>query len=215
MAQAILLTGGNEGDVAAALAAARDMMRKSIGSVATASSLYRSAPWGDFDTTQKDFLNQALIVETHLTPVELLDATQRIEQELGRQRISRQDGDMPIPNTYTPIIPKGGARNITLAKACFEMTEQTCTAYKLYSINYPLSIKKRRVYSSRPIDIDILFYDDLVMQTGRLTIPHPLIQEREFVLEPLAEIAPGYRHPVLGITVDEMLQRLRADRTPL
>ena len=57
-------------------------------------------------------------------------------------------------------------------------------------------------YTSRPIDIDILFYDDRVIRTERLTVPHPLIQEREFVLVPLCEWMRDYRHPVLGKTVE-------------
>ena len=59
-------------------------------------------------------------------------------------------------------------------------------------------------YTSRPIDIDILFYDDRVIRTERLTVPHPLIQEREFVLVPLCEWMRDYRHPVLGKTVGEL-----------
>jgi len=50
--------------------------------------------------------------------------------------------------------------------------------------------KTRKEYTDRIIDIDILFYDDLIINTQKLTIPHPHIAEREFVLVPLAEIAP-------------------------
>lgn len=64
------------------------------------------------------------------------------------------------------------------------------------------------VYTSRPIDIDIAFYDDEVITTDRLTIPHPLLAEREFALLPLAEIARTKRHPVTGLTVGEMLDAL-------
>ena len=64
-------------------------------------------------------------------------------------------------------------------------------------------------YVSRPIDIDILFYDDEVIDSERLTVPHPLMDEREFALVPLCEIMRQRRHPVTGRTVGEMLEELR------
>lgn len=59
-------------------------------------------------------------------------------------------------------------------------------------------------WGPRLIDIDILFYDDLVMEDKRLTIPHPLMAERSFVIVPLAEIAPDLRHLLTGKTMSEM-----------
>ncbi len=61
-------------------------------------------------------------------------------------------------------------------------------------------------YTDRLIDIDILFYDQLVLKTPDLTIPHPLMAKRRFVLLPLSQIYPGWLHPGLQITVSSMLQ---------
>ena len=66
-----------------------------------------------------------------------------------------------------------------------------------------------RMYSDRLIDIDMLLYEDLVLSVisasgVELTLPHPLMTERDFVMKPLAEIAPGLVHPVLGKTMKEL-----------
>ncbi len=61
----------------------------------------------------------------------------------------------------------------------------------------------------RVIDLDILYYGDQVMDTGRLIVPHPRIAERMFVLEPLCEIAPEWRHPVLKRTTRKLLAGLK------
>ncbi len=66
-------------------------------------------------------------------------------------------------------------------------------------------IREKGKYSSRKMDIDILFFDEEIINTETLTIPHPLLQKRLFVLVPLAEIAPDFVHPVLKKTSVEML----------
>jgi len=68
--------------------------------------------------------------------------------------------------------------------------------------------KSANGYADRLIDIDILLYDNLVIDHPLLKIPHPLMGERDFVLIPLAEIAPDLVHPVLGKRIQEMLNKL-------
>jgi 2-amino-4-hydroxy-6-hydroxymethyldihydropteridine diphosphokinase len=69
---------------------------------------------------------------------------------------------------------------------------------------------RRRVQKKGPrsIDIDILLFDDTIVDSKELTIPHPAMHQRRFVLEPLAEIAPELLHPVLKKTIGELLDSL-------
>lgn len=66
-------------------------------------------------------------------------------------------------------------------------------------------------YASRPMDVDILYFDDVFMETKNLIIPHPRIPERKFVLVPLCEIAPEFKHPLRRLTNIEMLENCRDD----
>ena len=164
MARVTLLLGGNEGDVKRTLQAAQQLVNARVGAVLRCSHRYESEPWGVASAAR--FSNQALEITTDLSPLEVLDAVQRIECDLGRNRAA-------------------------------EAVEKASTG---------------AAYTSRPIDIDIIFYDDEVIREERLTVPHPRLAEREFALVPLCEIMRLRRHPVTGETVGGMLEALRKKR---
>ena len=72
------------------------------------------------------------------------------------------------------------------------------------NIEMKLGRKTKGDNAPRPIDIDILFYGERIINTAELIIPHPRLAERAFVLVPLAEIAPGLRHPLAGKNILEL-----------
>lgn len=74
------------------------------------------------------------------------------------------------------------------------------------SIERKLGRTKTEKNGPRIIDIDILFYGDEIVQTKNLIIPHPLIQERLFVLQPMMDLNPGFTHPVLKKTIQQLYQ---------
>jgi 2-amino-4-hydroxy-6-hydroxymethyldihydropteridine diphosphokinase len=145
-----LLIGSNRGDRIDYLRKAVDKINQNIGNVIRNSSVYETEPYGFKDDCP--FLNQCLLVETGLQPLDILRKSKQIESSLGRK-------------------------------------------------------KKSVKYESRTIDIDILFYDDLVIHEISLIIPHKEFHKRNFAMIPMSEINPGFVHPAFGKTVCDLLKK--------
>ena len=80
---------------------------------------------------------------------------------------------------------------------------------KSQEIENNLGRKRSDKWGERTIDIDILFYNNKIINSKELIIPHPLIQKRKFVLVPLSEIAPNYKHPILKKNISNLLSECK------
>ena len=155
MSLVYLILGGNQGNRAEIISRAIDLVTSEIGPKLASSACYESESWG---FKSEPFINQIIIINTILSPTEVLARTQQIEIRLGR-------------------------------------------------------IRETSGYEARTIDIDLLYYDSLVLNSKNLTLPHPRIAVRKFVLVPLAEIAPGFRDPFTQLTILEMLEACTDEST--
>ena len=169
--------GTNLGNRAANIDRAIALLQQQVGPLVKCSSYISSKPWGF--SSDNDFLNAAAIFDTTLTPLQLLRATQAIEQQMGRTQKSQGSR-----------VKSQGAR-VKSQESRGESQEA-----------------RERHYADRIIDIDILLYDTLQLTSPELAIPHPLMAQRDFVVRPLAEIAPRKRHPALGKTIAQLKKEL-------
>ncbi|MBO7189461.1 MAG: 2-amino-4-hydroxy-6-hydroxymethyldihydropteridine diphosphokinase [Alistipes sp.] len=76
------------------------------------------------------------------------------------------------------------------------------------NVEQRVKAERNEAYASRPIDIDIIFYGDMTFEDSRLTIPYHFLDEREYALRPVADIAPERKHPRLKQTPQQMLEAL-------
>lgn len=108
--------------------------------------------------------------------------------------------------------PYGGVEQDDFVNGVLE-AETMLEPYELLDYLHELEAKANRVrkqhWGPRTLDLDIIFYDDLILDEESLQIPHKDMKNRDFVLVPLAKLAGYKRHPVLNITVDEMVRNLK------
>ena len=166
MHEVYLGLGSNLGDREQQLKQAIRFIDERIGEVVRQSSFIETEPWG-FQSDHR-FLNAAICCLTDKTPREVLQLTQQIERDLGK----------------------------TKAHATRRAPQSSALSPQPSSITpHPSSLSPQPSYYDRPIDIDILLYDDWKVSELDLKIPHPLMHQRDFVMIPLKEIMTEQTNP--------------------
>lgn len=101
--------------------------------------------------------------------------------------------------------PSGQGRYLNAVAQVETTLEPHALLAELRRIETGAGRERRERWGPRTLDLDLLLYDDRVIDSPDLTVPHPRLHERRFVLEPLAELAPELVHPVLRRTITELL----------
>jgi len=107
-----------------------------------------------------------------------------------------------------PMGPPGQGRYLNAAAAIDTQLGPAELLQHLRAIERAAGRERHTPWAARTLDLDLLLYEDRVIDTPELTVPHPHMHERRFVLEPLSEIAPDAVHPQLNQTVRAMLNAL-------
>lgn len=128
--------------------------------------------------------------------------------------LAERAGDVLSISSFYETEPVGFQSDNQFLNAAVYL-ETTCSPQELLEITQAIEREMGRTsksvngqYKDRIIDIDILLYGDWVINQETLTLPHPLMQEREFVMAPLAEIAPMVVHPVSGKTMQQIFEEI-------
>jgi 2-amino-4-hydroxy-6-hydroxymethyldihydropteridine diphosphokinase len=100
---------------------------------------------------------------------------------------------------------------LNMAVKCETDLDAESLLHRLKQLEVQLGREKSFRWGPRLIDIDILFHDNLILESESLTIPHPRLHERAFVLVPLMDVAPDFIHPVLKKTVKELLATIESE----
>lgn len=136
----------------------------------------------------------------------------KVEETFGKARafINGVAGHITASSSIYKSVPWGFMSNDLFLNQALEISTTLCPADLLSTLlNIEKVLGRHRTksgYQSRVIDLDILFYENLVIDLDCLIVPHPRLHLRLFTLLPLVEIAPNFIHPILNASVKELLQ---------